>query len=783
MKKITFFLSLLCLICIGATAQSFTPAQDKAYTVKTVNRGWYQSNGTNIIGTDVETSASHFAFIEYYSKTFLYSVTDKKFIGKKSVDSKAYLLDEDLSSVAEITVHESGNTENPFYLTNQDNLYFNMASNKNVLIDNWKTLDPGNMLAIAETIEFSAEDLAEAKTKLNSYFTTLYNNSRNEIPALIQKAQLSTYFTKSNEEIQKLQKALDENVVSSEEGYGQAAINLKKAIDAFKASASINTELPNGKYLLINAERGNAITNPHYLSININKQLTNTACTTRSVWNLTTVDGGYTIQNVMTGDYVQEQTTTSAQFSLGSTPVAFTLTPNDGGNFGAALGREGRYTKLHEAGNGPIVAWETAGASCWFFIPYTEDMASQLATAETNLFNQEKAPYVTSATNLATKLYVSTNENVAAAVSAINNSTFNTLSDNINHFNSVLGTAISKHYYRIQNVKNQTYFSLREGNNSESWCSVGNSSDVNQIWQIVGENGGFKFKNVNTGKYLASIVGGSTSTTSLEEDGAVYSINDKDNFVEIIIGGKPVQCETTGHLNWWYEGGEGNARWTISEATDITVDMNSVNGESWASLYLPFGVQLEDGVEAYIATGQEPNGEPIIYMDPIESIPANTGVVLKGTAESYTLTIDNKIPAISQTNFLGGFNVETTLTEQSYDEDYEEWIPAQMVWVFGCRDNKVGFYLPTNTKDEDNGIVTTTLKANKAYLDLYDIVGQEPLLYFAISFNKGENTGIQNTVAGQNEKDNIFFDLSGRRVQAPVKGIYVTGNGKKIYVK
>ncbi len=792
MKKFTFFLSLLCLICIGATAQSFTPAQDKAYTVKTADRGWYTSNGTNIVGTDNAEAASHFAFIECYSKTFMYSVTDKKFIGRKT-DDKAYLLDGDLSKVAEITIHESGNEDNPFYLTNQNNLYFNMTGNKNVLIDSWTTLDAGNMLAIAEAADFSAEDLAEAKSKLKSYFTSLYDNARNEIPALIQKAQLSTYFTKSAEEIQKLQQALDDNVASSEEEHGQAAVNLENAIDAFKASANINTDLPNGKYLLINVGRGDAVKTPHYLSINLNKKLMNTTCTTRSVWNLTKGDNGYTIQNVLTGDYIQQQPTTSAQFSLGSDPAAFILTPNNGNNFGAAIGGEDRYSKLHEGTGGQIVAWETAAtATWWYFIPYTEDMAASLAAAETNLFNQEKAPYITSVTNLPAIFGVSTNEAVAAALSDLENSTLPTLFNSYNQFYSVLGTAISTHYYRIQNVKNQTYFSLREGNNGESWCAAGNSSDINQIWQIVGANGGFKFKNVNTGKFLADIRGGGTTTTPLEDAGAVYAINDKDGSVEIITGGKPVQCEPSGYLNWWYESGQGNARWNITEATDITVDMNTVNGESWASLYLPFGVQLADGVEAYYTANMgmdESETSYILQMEKTNAVPANTGVVLKGTGNSYTLTIDNEVAELEGENMLTGTNVDYTFTDQMGMDGYWGSL-GYMVWTLGCLNDQVGFYYPKFTEgtQEVDGTIfetrTVTLKANKAYFLMDNSAGgMNTAKYFTLSFGKGENTGIQNTVAGQDEKDNIFFDLSGRRVQAPAKGIYVTGNGKKIYVK
>ena len=49
-------------------------------------------------------------------------------------------------------------------------------------------------------------------------------------------------------------------------------------------------------------------------------------------------------------------------------------------------------------------------------------------------------------------------------------------------------------------------------------------------------------------------------------------------------------------------------------------------------------------------------------------------------------------------------------------------------------------------------------------------------IFFA---KKGEPTGIQNVVSNQSEK---AYDLSGRRVVNPEKGIYVVGKDKR-YIK
>ena len=51
-------------------------------------------------------------------------------------------------------------------------------------------------------------------------------------------------------------------------------------------------------------------------------------------------------------------------------------------------------------------------------------------------------------------------------------------------------------------------------------------------------------------------------------------------------------------------------------------------------------------------------------------------------------------------------------------------------------------------------------------------------------FGNGENegtTGLEN-VKVEIVNDNVYYDLSGRRVENPAKGIYIQ-NGKKVYVK
>ena len=75
-----------------------------------------------------------------------------------------------------------------------------------------------------------------------------------------------------------------------------------------------------------------------------------------------------------------------------------------------------------------------------------------------------------------------------------------------------------------------------------------------------------------------------------------------------------------------------------------------------------------------------------------------------------------------------------------------------------------------------------TVDANKAYVDLTAITTPS-LARGNVFIDFDEPTGIK-TVKGSEEmsKESVFFDLQGRRVAQPVKGMYIV-NGKKVMVK
>lgn len=825
MKKFTFFLSLLCLICMGATAQTpitSNPAQDKTYTIRTyhhpdhTDRGWWKSNNesTEIVGTTTESEAGQFAFINYQSKLYIYSVAAKKFVassmspdGVNTVNNRASLVDTDLSLISEVTFHESsgeGAESNPAYLTDQNNFYFNMGSQHNLFINSWRSLDDGNKLAIIEAAEFSADALAEATAILDAYFNNLVTITYN-----IQEN--GTTIATQSYEVQKGEAyptIADNNSYNSYTGYPEGTVEQAGTYNiAYTGNYPfvISESFENAKWysLTIHADKYYLSHTDGQTAMPLSRRTTE--FNDNDLWcfvgNGVT---GFTVYNKAAGkDMILSSSKTMSGENGSTTYPILTATPVPEGNNtlwkvtpGNTIGAvQGFYLGQAETGyrvnkrGGNLAYWSNGADGGSTLLASTEEEAiAALANA------YEKAlPY-------------------AGCVGTLTTAQVNELKTKTSYKEA---TAFAEaNTVKIDPAKYYTFESaypgftdgqvrvLTAGTDNLTW-KVADKKNVNAIWKIQKgtEDGKYALQAVNSEKYAGEGVFNSpfaysetpsdyyfTKATDAAYNAAVFHIQ-RDNNANALTtmamdGAAPSSATATeGTIKSWNSTASSCASsWVIREVNEIEVAMNTVNGESWASLYLPFGVQLAEGVEAYIVTGQDGNGEPIVYLESIENIPANTGVVLKGTAENYTLTIDNTVQAIGGINFLKGFNVETSVTDMMYDEDYEEWTPAQMVWVFGCRNNQVGFYYPKNNKDEATGISTVTLKANKAFLDLYEMIGNEPM-YIAISFGKGDATGIQSTPADRNEQDNIFYDLSGRRVQAPAKGIYVTGNGKKIYVK
>lgn len=190
-----------------------------------------------------------------------------------------------------------------------------------------------------------------------------------------------------------------------------------------------------------------------------------------------------------------------------------------------------------------------------------------------------------------------------------------------------------------------------------------------------------------------------------------------------------------------------------------TVKMQTADGYAYSTAYLPFAVDVPQGVEAFTGSLSEGEGGTTLHLSGIADgvIPARTAVVLRAATDgSMALVPSTATGTAVEANALQG-----TL-------DASATTPANTYALSGAFAEGIGFYPYT----------ATTLPAGKAYLTLTDAQAVQKL---AFSFGQG-TTGIDAIEAGAADKAATWYDLSGRRVDNPTKGVYIV-NGKKVIVK
>ena len=320
-------------------------------------------------------------------------------------------------------------------------------------------------------------------------------------------------------------------------------------------------------------------------------------------------------------------------------------------------------------------------------------------------------------------------------------------------------------YYRLYNAKDKKYLCVRATNNAQMTTDASMGKAVSSVVTFANAEADrfrMKVEGKTFGKYITD-----NQAITLEEDnsgakgsyvvahtGTTFSFYDyASNKAHSYL-----HCNNVGGagnvVGWEALGEISPSYWHVIEATDVEIDMTAQGDKKYASAYLPFGVSNVAGATAY--TGALNADKNAIDMTATTSVPANTGFVLVGTADKATLTIGTA-DAISGTNALTGSNFNTALTDAT----------RANYLVFGVNAGNVGFYTPSSS--------VPSIPANKAYINASAVAGS------AIALNFGNTvTGINAATINNGENNAPIYDLSGRRVWAPVKGGLYIQNGKKL---
>lgn len=318
---------------------------------------------------------------------------------------------------------------------------------------------------------------------------------------------------------------------------------------------------------------------------------------------------------------------------------------------------------------------------------------------------------------------------------------------------SPVGTTLTEGYYRLVNCKDKNYLHI---NGTILNDQAGKEKAIGSVVYFKSTETKGQYSVLVEGKYLGAVTTSQNVNLGEEASKGTYTVT-SNNFISLVREVSSNDDYHYLHVNGGnavgWEANTPASQWYIIPATDVEIDMTAQGDKKYASAYLPFSVSAVDGASAYVgALNADKNA---IDMKGVSGVPANTGFVLVGNGSKATLTIGNAA-AIEGVNALTGTNTGVTFAAATPKTDY---------LVFGVNDGKVGFYTPGNV---------TAIPANKAYINASELSNH------AIALNFGNTvTGINAATIINGENNAPIYDLSGRRVWAPVKGGLYIQNGKK----
>lgn len=203
--------------------------------------------------------------------------------------------------------------------------------------------------------------------------------------------------------------------------------------------------------------------------------------------------------------------------------------------------------------------------------------------------------------------------------------------------------------------------------------------------------------------------------------------------------------------------------------------MLTVSGAGYATMYLPVAVEIPSDVKVYIA--ETIKGQYVMLKELKDVIPANTGVVVKATEGTYEFIPSGDVVAPIANNLFKGTNEDTYIT------------PAEgmVAYVLSMVDGEVGMYRAKLNADgaflNNANKVYMELNANMLGVNNEEINSSDPgaQLSNGFRFVFPGTTDIRD-VETLNLQTNVYYDLQGRKVVHPTRGMYIL-NGKKVFVK
>ena len=238
------------------------------------------------------------------------------------------------------------------------------------------------------------------------------------------------------------------------------------------------------------------------------------------------------------------------------------------------------------------------------------------------------------------------------------------------------------------------------------------------------------------------------------------------------------------------------AMWILEEVNNTnyfgvkpSANMRGRDGKYYTTLYVDFPFKIVGDVKAYTIEGVNAQNAQGYYFAKVKKlaqqgdvVPAQTAVVLEcnstNPVDNQLLPTGDETPQTSGNRLCGtyfgaainGLEVKDG-ARNAYNVTHDN-VRAFNINTADAR-NPIGFYKLNST--------VTSVPGNKAFLVLTSTEAQAKS--FVLSFDDGETTGIETINVEKNAtEDGVYYDLQGRRVEHPTRGIYIL-NGKKVVIK
>lgn len=205
--------------------------------------------------------------------------------------------------------------------------------------------------------------------------------------------------------------------------------------------------------------------------------------------------------------------------------------------------------------------------------------------------------------------------------------------------------------------------------------------------------------------------------------------------------------------------------------------MKGKNNKYFTTLYTDFPMKIIDNINAYVVESVGTIGEEKGYTKCTkiasqgEIIPAQTPIILElETTQSNA----NRLLPIASSNTIATNNILKAIFFDEAKTTVET--NGKTIRVFNINPNTsvrnpLGFYRYRGT----------TVKGNKAFL-LVDANTSGAKLDGYDMENEETTAGIEEVATPKTNNEAVYYDLQGRRVEKPNRGIYIV-NGKKVIIK